>query len=240
MSISMLRAVEQPQRYRRWRWFAIAATAFNFALIAALMLPYYQNSILMSISTHRHPLEAATSERNIGTCSSLASTKPTADNVAGNDLNLMRIRLYNDNSRCGSSQQVKQIKYETVVPRSQDSLLAQPAIAAQVLEIEKQGRGRNIIAMSLYGNHSRYTAGAIDNAAIARRDWHGWTLRMYHDQDGVPEDVLGILHALGTDLVLVNTTTRGENGMFWRFFALEDPTVTRVIMRDSDSRLTHR
>jgi hypothetical protein len=51
-----------------------------------------------------------------------------------------------------------------------------------------------------------------------------------------------ILQALGGELV--NMTAQGTQGKvsstFWRFLALTDPTATRVICRDADSRLSAR
>lgn len=114
-----------------------------------------------------------------------------------------------------------------------------PDIAARVLELERQGKGHKLISMSLYGADARYTMGALENALLAKRMWNGWTLRMYVG-DGVPADVLMALKALGVDIVHVMSNQKGIAGMYWRFFAVEDRTATRVIIRDCDARLTRR
>lgn len=64
-----------------------------------------------------------------------------------------------------------------------------PEVAKAVAQLEQQGQGRKVIAVSLYGDNPRYTLGAIANALLAKRDWAGWTYRVYHGR-GVPADVL--------------------------------------------------
>ncbi|KAF8056733.1 hypothetical protein HT031_006231 [Scenedesmus sp. PABB004] len=114
-----------------------------------------------------------------------------------------------------------------------------PAVAAAVLAAEREGRGRKLISMALYGDNPRYTAGVVENALFVRRDWGNWTLRVYAGE-GVPEATLAALRVLGAELVRVTSNQRGIAGMFWRFYALEDASATRVIVRDADARLTPR
>jgi hypothetical protein len=64
-----------------------------------------------------------------------------------------------------------------------------PEVAKAVMQLEKQGQGKKVIAMSLYGSDTRYTQGAVENAMLAKRDWPGWTYRVYYGA-GVPADVL--------------------------------------------------
>jgi hypothetical protein len=94
--------------------------------------------------------------------------------------------------------------------------------------------------MSLFGNESRYVQGVIENAVLAARDWPGWTLRIYYGE-GVPESVLQVARGLGAETVKIDAAAQSPRTcMYWRFFALEDRTATRVIVRDTDSRLTQR
>lgn len=78
-----------------------------------------------------------------------------------------------------------------------------PDIATRVLQLDKQQQGKRVIAMSLYGTQERCIKGAVGNAMLARRDWHGWTFRVYYG-DGVPQQVLQILQAFVTELIRVN------------------------------------
>lgn len=115
-----------------------------------------------------------------------------------------------------------------------------PDVAQAVIQKEKEGKGCKIISMSLYGNNSRYVQGAIENAVLAARDWPDWTLRIYFGQ-GVPLEAMKIAQMLGAETVHINAAHQSPRlCMYWRFFALEDPTATRVIIRDVDARLSRR
>lgn len=129
---------------------------------------------------------------------------------------------------------------EEIVPDLQqysDTIL--PQVAEQVLEMERQGKGRKIIAMSVFGNNPRYVDSAILNAVLAKRDWHGWVLRIYYGE-GVPQDAINTLISLGVEMVEIKTTQNARASTYWRFFALEDRTATRIISRDADAQLSQR
>ena len=131
--------------------------------------------------------------------------------------------------------------WEIVVPKLpiESNKTTFPDIAARVVELERNGKGRKVISMSLYGADPRYTMGALENALLVKRIWKGWTLRMYIG-NGVPSDILAALAALGVDMVHVTSNQKGIAGMYWRFFAIEDRTATRVLVRDCDARLSRR
>ena len=97
---------------------------------------------------------------------------------------------------------------------------------------------KKLIAYSLWGNNPKYTEGAVVNALQTPEVYPGWTSRFYCG-DSVPDDITDRLQQAGAEVIRV----RGINdnrGMFWRFWALADEDVERVIMRDTDSRLTPR
>mmetsp|Transcript_24737 Transcript_24737/g.62806 ORF Transcript_24737/g.62806 Transcript_24737/m.62806 type:complete len:293 (-) Transcript_24737:436-1314(-) len=120
-----------------------------------------------------------------------------------------------------------------------ESDIVSPELAEKVLTMERSGRGRMIVSMSLYGSHPHYMFGALENAVIIKRSWPEWHLRIYHD-DTVPFNVLYQLSSLGAELRYVSDRGTGAIGMFWRFLPCGDRTVSRYIVRDADSRLTHR
>ena len=108
------------------------------------------------------------------------------------------------------------------------------------LSREAHGATNRIIAMSLYGNDTDYLVGAIENAVLVQRDWAGWTLRVYHDAD-VPEKTLRVLRDLDVQLVpRSGAHTDDHSGLLLRFTVLQDPNVTRFLVRDADARLTRR
>lgn len=136
---------------------------------------------------------------------------------------------------CGSSGSSTQ--HELVVPdlRSRKENVL-PDVAAQVMALEKQGKGRKIISISLYGNDTRYTSGAIENALLVQRGWPGWTLRLYYG-DGVPPDVLATVRLLGAETVPASSFPSASGALYTRFFVLDDRWVcSRGRARPAGSR----
>lgn len=109
----------------------------------------------------------------------------------------------------------------------------------------RNGKEKCVIAMSVYGNNSRYVDGAIDNIPHSLRVYPGWILRFYHDAS-VPAAALEKLRSQpSTELIFIDDIkgTQGNNkyaGTFWRFLVANDPNVDRYVVRDSDSFLLWR
>lgn len=97
----------------------------------------------------------------------------------------------------------------------------------------------DVVSFSLWGNLEVYCAGAVENARRVPQDLPGWRCRFYHDET-VPAHILAELAALDAELVRMPQGSAGRQGMFWRFFAADDPTVRRFLCRDCDSRMTGR
>jgi len=65
------------------------------------------------------------------------------------------------------------------------------------------------------------------------------------DTSSVPAAIIAQLKELGAEMIEMNLKEHPEfrgsiAGMFWRFLVVDDPTVDRFIVRDSDSRLNLR
>lgn len=97
----------------------------------------------------------------------------------------------------------------------------------------------DVVSFSLWGNLEVYCAGAVENARRIPQDLPGWRCRFYHDET-VPGHILAELTALDAELVRMPQGSAGRQGMFWRFFVADDPTVRRFLCRDCDSRMTGR
>lgn len=97
---------------------------------------------------------------------------------------------------------------------------------------------KKIISFSLWGSKPFYTHGAIENVKLQEKIYPGWVCRFYHDNT-VPEDSLNELRALGAELIPMPKSD-GNYGMFWRFMPLDDETIERFIVRDTDCRLNVR
>jgi hypothetical protein len=97
-----------------------------------------------------------------------------------------------------------------------------------------------VISFGLYGDNPKYTQGAIRNAELRDTYFPGWVCRFYAD-DTVPQSVKDSLLALGAEVISPPSELQGgAAGMFWRFLVADDLSVSRFIVRDSDSRLNAR
>lgn len=97
---------------------------------------------------------------------------------------------------------------------------------------------KKIIAYSLWGDKPKYTEGAVINARQAKEIYPGWTARFYCGES-VPDTILNQLREAGAEVFIVSGIN-DNRGMFWRFWALEDGDAERILLRDTDSRLTPR
>lgn len=97
---------------------------------------------------------------------------------------------------------------------------------------------KRLIAYSLWGDDPKYTLGAVANAQQIQDIYPGWQARFYCGSS-VPRKILDLLHRAEAELVCL-PQAGDSRGMFWRFVALDEPGVERVIFRDTDSRLTTR
>jgi hypothetical protein len=97
---------------------------------------------------------------------------------------------------------------------------------------------RKLISFSLYGSNPLYLQGALRNAILAPRVYPGWSVRFYVSQE-IEDAVTGGLAAAGAEVI--RKERRGAvDGMFWRFLPAADPSLEAVLIRDADSRISHR
>ena len=120
-----------------------------------------------------------------------------------------------------------------------------------------------VIAFSLWGDNTRYTLGALQNASLAKIVYPDWMCRFYVARS-VPQYIISLLSEFD-NVQIINMEkdseddtdwdppcekfVRGRNlsgetlrweGMFWRFEAASDPDVEILLVRDCDSRLWFR
>jgi hypothetical protein len=96
----------------------------------------------------------------------------------------------------------------------------------------------NIISFSLWGSHPMYWDGAIENISLAKEYYPNWICRFYIDAS-CNEMLIKKIQSKECQTILVSS--RGLfDGAFWRFLALDDPSVDIMISRDCDSRLNIR
>lgn len=98
---------------------------------------------------------------------------------------------------------------------------------------------RNVIAYSLFGRDDYYFDCALANARIAMASFPDFRPRYYCSHE-VPGSVLDELRELGSEVQLVEQGSSRWEGLFWRFWAFDDPEADVVLVRDVDSPLTAR
>jgi len=99
--------------------------------------------------------------------------------------------------------------------------------------------GQNIIAYSLFGMSQYYWECALTAAAMAYAIFPEWRCRFYCDSK-VPKGVLQQLGRLRAQVFISPQDSTNWSGLFWRFFAFDDPKVNVVMIRDVDSPFTVR
>ena len=97
---------------------------------------------------------------------------------------------------------------------------------------------KNIISFSLYGEHSMYRIGALENARLAQSLYPGWTCRFYVSQE-IPLSLVKQLKEYNAEVVH-KERKKLIDGMFWRMLPIDDDDLDHLIVRDSDSRFTER
>ena len=95
---------------------------------------------------------------------------------------------------------------------------------------------KKLISFTLYGNDPKYVRGMIRNIEMREEFYPDWDIIVYHD-NSVQEETLNYL---SENVILRDFTDSGILAASWRFCAFDEPNVERIIVRDSDSRFTHR
>jgi hypothetical protein len=97
---------------------------------------------------------------------------------------------------------------------------------------------KNVVAYSLWGDHPMYWVGALRNIELANKFYPGFISRFYIDKNSRP-DLIDSIKGENVEVVLVDSKD-SFHGMFWRFWASEDPEVDIFLSRDCDSRISER
>lgn len=109
---------------------------------------------------------------------------------------------------------------------------------------------KKIISYSLFGDDSLYLDGMIENVLLRPQIYPDWRIRIYIAEDC---PAIPVLNTMDCELVLMppfigidrqdkNWTWKIEHtAMFWRYFVIDELELGDcVILRDADSRLSHR
>ncbi len=115
-----------------------------------------------------------------------------------------------------------------------------PSGSPQVF-LQRLGRAKGMrrISFSLWGSKARYLRGALRNALLIPDLYPGWQARFYLDAS-VPEDFVGLLHELGTEVKMMPPGQSQRQKLCWRFLVANDPAVGRFLVRDCDAVVNQR
>jgi hypothetical protein len=94
----------------------------------------------------------------------------------------------------------------------------------------------NVFSFCLYGRYNeRYYPGLLENIFLAGKYFPTWKVYVYYAPD-VEESTIKHLEAC-TSVVLRPTGELGAKNMIHRFFAIDEPEVELMMVRDADSRI---
>ena len=94
----------------------------------------------------------------------------------------------------------------------------------------------NAFSFCLYGpENGRYYTGMLENVYLAGTYFPSWKVYVYYAPD-VTENMVNHLAAC-SNVVLIPTGITGPKNMIHRFFAIDDPDVEIMLVRDADSRM---
>lgn len=97
---------------------------------------------------------------------------------------------------------------------------------------------KNVVAFSLWGSHPMYWIGALKNIELVKKYYPNFISRFYIDKNS---DLSLIESIKGDNVEVILVDSKDSfHGMFWRFWAAEDPEVDIFLSRDCDSRISER
>lgn len=86
-------------------------------------------------------------------------------------------------------------------------------------------------------NKNMYIQGVYKNLELKKKIYTDWIFRFYVNNT-VPQEIKNKIIKMGGEIVDMSESK--IPGMYWRFLAIEDPTVDLFIVRDVDSRISER
>tara|TARA_Y100000389_G_scaffold153040_1_gene153173 strand:- start:15476 stop:20974 length:5499 start_codon:yes stop_codon:yes gene_type:complete len=100
----------------------------------------------------------------------------------------------------------------------------------------------NVLSFCLYGRNATYIIGMKENILLGNKFFPEWEIRIYYN-DTVPEKYIEEYKKMKANCILcknIGLNKMNWEGMFWRWFPLDDENVECWISRDADSRLSER
>jgi protein O-GlcNAc transferase len=97
---------------------------------------------------------------------------------------------------------------------------------------------KKVVSFSLWGNHPKYTIGAIRNVELAKKFYPDFECWFYIHQKTVPQSIIDELQKHETVKIFFREgRIHNIKPLMWRFEPIDDPEVEIMISRDADSRI---
>lgn len=94
----------------------------------------------------------------------------------------------------------------------------------------------NVFSFCLYGSDNpKYYVGLLENIFLAGKYFPDWKVYVYVSPDVTP-DIMNTLKACSS-VILQETGLNGPINMIHRFYAIDEPGVDLMMVRDADSRI---
>ena len=106
----------------------------------------------------------------------------------------------------------------------------------------ENSNSKKVISFCLYGSKATYIIGMKENIILAKKFYPDWLVYIYYN-DTVPEKYIKQYQELGANCILCENIGKNKmnwEGMFWRWFPLDESDVSIWLSRDADSRLSER
>lgn len=151
----------------------------------------------------------------------------------------IQITIEAENKTILSQYQIKQDDFKNLV------------FACDLFKVLRRGPYQKIISFSLFGKEEMYYNLVEANVRNSRQLYHGWTVRVYHD-DSIDTSIICqkecLNHESNIDFCNVNNLIEKSNvkdfnymlPMSWRWLPLGDDFVSLFISRDLDSCIFDR
>ena len=95
----------------------------------------------------------------------------------------------------------------------------------------------NVVSFCLYGSKAMYITGMKENIILAKKHFKDWNVRIYYN-DTVDKKYIDEYIKLGAECFKCENVGKNKHnweGMFWRWYPLDDPNVNCWLSRDADS-----
>lgn len=212
---------------------ALAAIGGDVTVEAALQVRLRHSLAISLVALGAHEPAARAAEEAIGIGAGVVPERaPSLYAIAGK----ARLRLGDwDRARKWGAESLRLKDAEAARIEAEVS----PCARERPAPFDPDRKQRNIIAYSLFGTGRYYMDCAIVNARIAMASFPDFTPRFYCGEE-VPKAALDELVRQKAEVKIVKNRVSPWEGLFWRFWAFDDPDVDVVLIRDVDSPLTPR